>query len=318
MNSSKNKGYKGIQQELLNREKTCNDISVYEYERPNKNPYEYEDVEKFKQDNSFDKSKNCKLLIPDVSYKKDKYKRYYKDVYTSKRCDKADGFWVGQTINRHNTFDKGNCWVDKVDAECGMLLESNKFLREKNYKNGSITKKNIKDAKKKCEVNPDCAFKQINEFTRDCISKEKLMEVQKDYDKYKKKSSDFFSPNAGIDINNLEKSLYDFYNSKDAPETLELIGKGNRCNPDDNDDTSNEDNISLGKSIEIMPKDDYLTKHYKDYIEYVQYIIIELSPLHEKDEILLYLDDPNDFDMFKLDCFKRPVFIEFSTLLAIS
>jgi hypothetical protein len=302
MNSSKTKGYKEIQQELINREKTCNNISVYEYERPNKNPYEYEDVEKFKQDNSFDESKNCKLLIPDASYKKDKYKRYYKDVYTSKRCNKADGFWVGQTINRHNTFDKGNCWVDKVDAECGMLLESNKFLREKNYKNGSITKKSIKNAKKICEVNPDCAFKQINEFTRDCISKEKLMEVHKDDEKYKKKSSEFFSPNAGIDINNLEKSLYDFYNSKDAPETLELIGKGNRCNPDANEsESSNDDNISLNKSIEIMPKDDYLTKYFNNYIEYVQYIIIELSPLLEKDEILLYLDDPNDFDMFKLD-----------------
>ena len=299
MNSSKNKGYKGIQQELINREKTCNDISVYEYERPNKNPYEYEDVEKFKKDNSFDESKNCKLLIPDVSYKKDKYKRYYKDIYTSNRCNKADGFWVGQTINRHNTFDKGNCWVDKVDAECGMLLESNKFLREKNYKNGSITKKNIKNAKKICEVNPECSFKQINEFTRDCISKEKLMEAHKDDEKYKKKSSDFFSPNAGIDINNLEKSLYDFYNGKEAPETLELIGKGNRCNPDD--DTSNDDNISLSKSIEIMPKDDYLIKHELNYFEYVQYIIIELTPGEDKEQILLYLDDPKEYDMYKLD-----------------
>lgn len=187
MNSSKTKGYKGIQQELINREKTCNDISVYEYERPDKNPYEYEDVEQFKKDNSFNKSSDCKLLIPDVSYKKDKYKRYYKDVYTSKRCDKADGFWVGQTINRHNTFDKGNCWVDKVDAECGMLLENNKFLREKNYKNGSITKKNIKNAKKICEVNPQCSFKQINEFTRDCISKDKLLDIHKDDEKYRKK-----------------------------------------------------------------------------------------------------------------------------------
>uniref|UniRef100_A0A6C0EPU8 Helicase ATP-binding domain-containing protein n=1 Tax=viral metagenome TaxID=1070528 RepID=A0A6C0EPU8_9ZZZZ len=301
MNSSKTKGYKGIQQELINREKTCNDISVYEYERPNKNPYEYEDVDKFKKDNNFDESKNCKLLIPDVSYKKDKYGRYYKDVYTPKRCDKADGFWVGQTINRHNTFDKGNCWVDKVDAECGMLLKSNKFLREKNYKNGSITKKNIKDAKKICEVNPECSFKQINEFTRDCISKEKLMEVHKDDEKYKKKSSKFFSPNAGIDINNLEKSLYDFYNSKEAPETLELIGKGNRCNPDADDDSSNDDNISLSKSIEVIQKDDYLSKHKTNYIEYVQYIIIELTPSYEKERILLYLDDPNEYDLFKLD-----------------
>ena len=302
MNSSKTKGYKGIQQELINREKTCNDISVYEYERPDKNPYEYEDVEEFKKDNSFNKSSDCKLLIPDVSYKKDKYNRYYKDVYTAKRCDKADGFWVGQTINRHNTFDKGNCWVDKVDAECGMLLESNKFLREKNYKNGSITKKNIKNAKKVCEVNPQCSFKQINEFTRDCISKDKLMDIHKDDDKYRKKSSDFFSPNDEIDINNLEKSLYDYYKGKNAPETLELIGTGNRCSPDGvNDETSNEDNISGSNSIEIISKDDYLSKYMKNYIEYIQYIIIELEPAFNKDTILLYLDDPADYDMYQLD-----------------
>jgi hypothetical protein len=302
MNSSKTKGYKGIQQELINREKTCNDISVYEYERPDKNPYEYEDVEQFKKDNSFNKSSDCKLLIPDVSYKKDKYKRYYKDVYTSKRCDKADGFWVGQTINRHNTFDKGNCWVDKVDAECGMLLESNKFLREKNYKNGSITKKNIKNAKKICEVNPQCSFKQINEFTRDCISKDKLLDIHKDDEKYRKKSSDFFSPNNEIDINNLEKSLNDYYKGKNAPETLKLIGTGNRCSPDGvNDDSSNEDNISGSNMIEIMPKDDYLSKYKKNYIEYIQYIIIELDPAFNKDTILLYLDDPNKYDTYKLD-----------------
>ena len=180
-----------------------------------------------------------------------------------------------------------------------MLLESNKFLREKNYKNGNITKKHIKNAKKICEVNPQCSFKQINEFTRDCISKEKLMDVHKDDVKYKKKSSEFFSPNDEIDINNLEKSLYDFYNGKNAPETLELIGKGNRCNPDY--DTSNEDNISGSINIEIMPKDDYLGKYYDNYIEYIQYIIIELDPVDDKETILLYLDDPNKYNTFKLD-----------------
>jgi hypothetical protein len=303
MNLSKNKGYKGIQDELSKREKTCNDISVYEYERPNKNPYDYEDVEKFKQENSFDESTNCKLLIPDVEYDKDKYKRYYKDVYTRKRCEKSNGFWVGDTINRHNTFDKGNCWVDETEAECGKLLESNKFLREKNYKNGSITKKHIKNAKKTCEVNPKCSFKQINEFTRDCISKEKLMDVHKDDEKYKQSSSKYFSPDSEIDINNLEQSLYDFYNGKNAPETLELIGKGNRCVPNgENDETSYTDNISNNSiSLEVMPKDDYESLHKNDYYDYIHYIIIELDPVDDIETILLYLDDPNSFDMYKLD-----------------
>ena len=311
MNSSKNKGYKGIQKELEHREKKCNDVVVYEYERPNKNPYEYEDVDKFRTENKFDEKQNCKAIIPDISYNKDKYKRYYKDIYTEKRCEKSNGFWVGDTVNRHNTFDKGTCWVDETDGECGKLLDSNKFLREKNYKNGSITKKNIKKAKKICEVNPSCSFKQINEFTRDCISKEKLMEVHKDDEKYKhhsSKSKSKSSSNNQIDLNNLEKSLYNFYNSKEAPETLQLIGKGNRCVPnmnDDDDDLSNDDNIngSLSGNIEVMPIDDYYTKYRKNFIEFVQYKIIETDPnvKEEQNKIKLYLDDPNEFDMYKLD-----------------
>jgi hypothetical protein len=308
MNSSKNKGYKGIQKELENREKKCNDVVVYEYERPNKNPYEYEDVDKFKDENKFNETKNCKAIIADISYNKDKYKRYYKDIYTEKRCDKSNGFWVGETINRHNTFDKGTCWVDKIDGECGKLLDSNKFLREKNYKNGSITKKNIKKAKKICEVNPSCSFKQINEFTRDCISKEKLMNVHKDHEKYKPPPSKSTSSSDNqIDLKNLEKSLYNFYNSKDAPETLKLIGKGNRCIPNMTDDSnsSNDDNIDDASNdianIEVITKEDYFIKYRKNYIEFVQFMIIETDPNIDESKIKLYLDDPNKFDVYKLD-----------------
>ena len=53
---------------------------------------------------------------------------------------------------------------------------------------GKSQKQNIKNAKKVCEVNPQCSFKQINEFTRDCISKDKLMDIHKDDVKYRKKS----------------------------------------------------------------------------------------------------------------------------------
>ena len=77
--------------------------------------------------------------------------------------------------------------------------------------------------------------------------------IIKDDEKYKHHSSkSLYLSNNQIDLNNLEKSLYDFYNSKDAPETLELIGKGNRCVPNMNDEVSNDDNIngSLSANIE--------------------------------------------------------------------
>ena len=110
-----------ISDELQKREKTCNDITVYEYNRPDKNLYDYKDIDSFKKENPFNVKKNCKVFISKGSDKinMDKYKRYYKDVYTPTRCRDAQGFWVGSTVNRNNNFEEGNCWKDIEDGECG-------------------------------------------------------------------------------------------------------------------------------------------------------------------------------------------------------
>jgi hypothetical protein len=276
-----NKWYNDIRSELNEREQQCNDKVVYEYTRPKTDPYSYKNVDEFKTSNPYSTEKSCKILITDQEYEQDKYKRYYKDVYTKNKCKIAKGFWVGDTINRNNTYDKGNCWVNDDDAECGKLLNSNKLLR-----NSNSTKQQLKDAKNKCEINPKCSFKQINKNSRDCIAKRHIPDKPINI-----KIASISPTKPQIDINNLEKSLYDFYNNKDAPKTLELIGKGNRCVENTDDESESQyrdfelaliDNIEKDIPIEELSIAN-LSTYREDYINYSKYLIIGLNPNYEDD-----------------------------------
>ena len=122
-----------IKKELLEREKKCNNKVVFEYDRPVINPYEYKDVKTFISENPFDENQSCKIVLPNEEYETDKYNRYYKDIYTNTRCKTANGFWVGSTVNRNNNYEKGNCWKEEEDAQCGALLHNYKLIRKKDY-----------------------------------------------------------------------------------------------------------------------------------------------------------------------------------------
>ena len=291
-----NKWYNDIQSELIDREQQCNDKVVYEYTRPKTNPYSYNNVDEFKESNPYSTDKNCKILITDKIYKQDKYNRYYKDIYTKNKCKATNGFWVGETINRNNTYDNGNCWVNDEDAECGSLLDNHDILR-----NIDITRQELKTAKNKCEINPKCSFKQINNNSRDCISNKHVPEklnvkkTSSSISRSRSRSRSRSSNNTMIDINNLEKSLYDYYNNKNAPKTLALIGKGNRCveNPEEESESEsyksalsfidNIDNIDENIQIEELSLAN-LVKYTDDYIHYMKYIIIGLNPNYEEYE----------------------------------
>ena len=100
MNSSLsiNQKYKDISKELSKREKSCNRKVVYEYDRPNLNPYEtYGDLQDFVSKEPFDIDRSCKVLTDDEKPKPDKYNRYYKNVYTKARCFNAEGKWDKKT-----------------------------------------------------------------------------------------------------------------------------------------------------------------------------------------------------------------------------
>ena len=317
---------KKISDELEEREKSCNDINIYEYERPVKNPYDYEDYDSFKNENPFDIKKNCKVLIADNTddIKTDKYNRYYKDIYTPARCKTANGFWVGSTVNRNNNYEKGNCWKDDEDAECGGLLNNYKLIRKKDYQNGYVSRNEIKKARNICQVNPKCYFKRISEFKRDCVARKKITFNKTNSNKKTSIKTTTKNSNFYIDINNIEKSLEEFYSGKNKPETSDLIGKGNRCVDNyinSKSSSKNKSNIKEKEeeiaNIDIIDENleykmDYLNdviklehiyenlsveqfrdKYYKYFNEYSQFLLLNLNPNDPDnvDTIFLYLNE---------------------------
>ena len=315
-----NHKYNEISKELSKREKSCNRKVVYEYKRPKLNPYEnYEDINDFVINEPFDPDSNCNILSND-NYTPDKHNRYYKNIYTKARCYNAKGKWDKTTINRNNTYDKGNCWVDENDKKCGALLNDFKLLRENDHKSGLITKKDIKESQKLCQTDISCHLQRVGQYSIDCVSKDRIPEKNKTKLSAKSITTSSSSNNEyEIDFKNIEKSLYDLYNSNKAPETLKLIGKGNRCvvSNEDEEDEENEEvqmdeldkymivnitedekpplaKLEVGKNI--MSIKNYLANNYNNYLRYIYFIIIslDLTVRTDIDIIKLYINDDSD------------------------
>lgn len=295
--SSMQNAKKLISKELAKREKRCNRKVVYEYKRPDEDPYDkYDNLDLFKQENPFDTNKSCKVLIDTGKIKTDKNSQYFKDVYTKARCRTVRGVWDKKTVNRNNTYDMGNCWVDKDDAECGELLKDSKFLRDED-----LSRDEIKNAQKTCNSNDKCDLKRIGSDRIDCVVKSKFTKEFSDSKASDKSSqsqqSSRKSISGKIDFNNMETSLYNLYNSKDAPETLRLIGTGNRCvegyteeaeeiHDDITDDaiietTNKEDSpiiaqLEATRTVTSMRK--YVVFNYTNYLRHIYFLIINTYP----------------------------------------
>jgi len=240
MSDSDKNWYKKIRNEIMKRNDVCDKLDeydkVYEYDRHNINPYDIQDVKEFKKKYPFDKTKNCKLLIRNPVQKTDKYKRYYKDVYTQNKCDSVNGFWNPKAFNRDNGYDLGTCWVEGSDNKCGTRLINKHLLRNSDYVNGFNKTEDLKTAKKICEGNEMCRLKQTGEYVRDCVLKSKVGSKKL---KEQQKQEGFT-----FNLRDLEKSLYDYFNNNPIPpETLELIGEGNRCIANDDHIINERDEI---------------------------------------------------------------------------
>jgi len=294
--------FNDIEDEILNRNKECNSIDkqkVYEYDRHNINPYKLKDVDNFKRKYTFDKNKNCKLVIDNIKQLTDQHNRYYKNVYTQDRCNTTNGFWVNSSVNRNTGYDTGNCWVDGNEAKCGNLIKNNRLLRKADFKRGKITSNDIATAKKECESNDRCSFFK-NKYTFDCMTKRKQNEQMQ----VKLMDDDIASKKAG-----LEDMLYKLYNGKKKPPTLELIGRGNRCIPNeagdddgktdelnDNNENSNDVNENLNKYEKIIKN----ISNEAEKLLYQQNLIRTLDPnVYSNAKILkTYLKNINNIDLF--------------------
>ena len=300
MSSSSQKWFKEIENEIINRNKECNSLDekkIYEYDRHEINPYKLKDVNKFKRDYTFDKKKNCRLIIDNIKQITDKNNRYYKNVFTQDRCNTTNGFWVGNTINRNTGYDLGNCWVDGDDAKCGSLIKNNSILRKNDIKKGKITSNDISNAKKECEKNARCVlFKDTNIY--DCISKRKKEEANNQLKLWSDPKSK----------KGLEYKLYKLYTGKKAPKTLELIGTGNRCI-----DTANkkDNEIDEIEEIEEINKSNDNTNNVYENLNKYEKIIKTITNEQEKllyQQNLIRTLDPNDYSHIKIlkSYFKQP------------
>ena len=285
-----------IKKELSKRENKCNDKVVYEYKRP-KNAYKYSKIDEFNSENPFDIDKSCGVIVPNSLYDTDINNRFYKNVFTDKRCKNANGIWDDKSINRENLIDDGNCWVDKDDFECANLLTNKQLL---NSKLPDDDHEFIK-ASNFCNKNSKCNLGRINENTIDCVLKDKINIKESE------------KLNTYLDFSNIEESLFNYYSSLNAPKTQKLIGTGDRCNNNNDkdimekiDEKINEekklDNIINNKEI-LMTKD-LLKKYEKYYYAYIEYRIIFLaSNIHyfnsDKHELNKLLKDK--YDNFFLD-----------------
>ncbi len=306
-----NPKYNEISKELAKREKKCNKKVVFEYQRPKTDPYEsYNNLEEFMANNPFDTDSSCKI-VDDNNIRADKYNRYYKNIYTKARCNNAKGNWNKKTVNRNNTYDMGNCWVNEDDAECGELLNDDRLLRKSEHINGNISRNDIKSAKESCEVNPKCHLKRIRKHLIDCVSKDKVEEYKiksltKNSSENSIKSKSSSIEQEEIDFANIEKSLYDLYNSPNAPETLQLIGKGNRCVEGYIEEEEEVDELDkhmmvkidekekpplakLEISKSVMSMNNFLKYNYNNYLRYIYFILISID-----------LDSQNNWNLFKI------------------
>ena len=294
--SSMQNAKKLISKELAKREKRCNNKIIYEYKRPDVDPYDkYDNLDLFKQENPFDTEKSCKVLIDNGKIKTDKNSQYFKDIYTKARCRTAKGVWNKKTVNRNNTYDMGNCWVDRDDAECGELLQNSKFLRDEN-----LSRDEIKKAQKTCNSNDKCDLKRIGTNKIDCVVKSKFAREFSESvtSNQPSRTSSRKSISGKIDFNNMENSLYDLYNSKDAPETLKLIGTGNRCvegyteeaeeihddirdefiieNPNKEEEKPIIAKLEATRTLTSMRK--YMVFNYTNYLRHIYFLIVNTYP----------------------------------------
>ncbi len=195
-------------------------------------PYrDYTSVRKFKDTTGIKSPKKikgfCKFMsgtYPD----KDKNNRYYTKAKFEKECNQVQGAWDETAINRHNKYDIGNCWVNEENKTCGSAIKDpkvlrvayNKFFPEETYDSILKTKKN-------CEEIPSCEFKQMTAYTYDCVPKnESSSEKDKIYDPF------ISTPPEDMPLSEFEAYLENWYLNNypsPAPKTSSLIGKGNRC-----------------------------------------------------------------------------------------
>ena len=92
--------------------KTFGDEYLYD---PNIDLYKHKKQKDVLNNKSFSKS-DC---IKDVNVIYTSNDKFFVNVPNKKTCDRLDGIWDGEMLNRHNKVDKGMCWKTEARFERG-------------------------------------------------------------------------------------------------------------------------------------------------------------------------------------------------------
>lgn len=215
--------YEEINDVIEQRHRKCGlNGDGYVYDVPD-NAFAIKNVHDFEKNHPFNFKKNC-VRPQRVGLPKDEYLRFFTGVHDPVSCKVARGVWDPKTPHRANRFGRGTCWLKDDDAECG-AVGVHQVLRRENPPNKAIL---LKDAETKCNAMDKCTWAKLKGQPVDCVRKSAVeiagaaVEVPPD------------DMPADVTNGKIEQYLYDWYIHKKhgtPPNTKELFGEGDRCNP---------------------------------------------------------------------------------------
>lgn len=155
----------------------------------------------------------------------DQENRFYMNISKKSQCDKVNGIWNPDSINRENFIDDGVCWIRESDSTCGTRHQERSMLLYGKTKDPKKKPFMEQDYKKDCNRDPTrCVW---NTDKKDCVSVDSI-----EY------ANELVIPRLPLDwpedITNFNFQNYlvqyyaralDFYPQPHLP----IIGEGNRC-----------------------------------------------------------------------------------------
>ena len=168
---------------------------------------------------------DCKVQsVPGKSV--DHTQRVIKTADTQYRCEKLNGRWSSNSVNRHNTRKRGVCWNTKEDKTCAAHENECEVKRSKNRMCSRVT---LRSSEKSCSREPGCRWVSTDTGSpgnsyMDCVSDRSIIN-----------SSGYVIPSdwpKDITSGSIQQYIREYYNNRGivpAPRTSALMSESNRC-----------------------------------------------------------------------------------------
>lgn len=152
--------------------------------------------------------------------------KFFINVPNKKTCDRLNGIWDGEMLNRQNKVDKGMCWKTEDDRKCAS--RENEIIHTKS----KLHKKTLDINKKNCNKSKKCVWNK-----KSCNSKRTIF----------KNDTEYIPDGFPVDLSNKDssKDVYDALIDDPIISYAQLLGEGNRCTPEH----FNKKELSLAQTV---------------------------------------------------------------------